>query len=125
MKKNTKAGIILLQDTFFYTISLESGQGLTREMLELHYPVPKGRRVYMDNHVEYKGSRNALISLKAKLSDGSENMLYLHVGLTELDIACTCGMPGQKLCFHAFMCLHNLAWFRRLELEDYYWPGRV
>jgi len=123
MKKNIKPGIILPQDTFFYTISLESGQGLTREMLELHYPVPKGRKVYMGNHVEYKGFKNALISVEAKLSDGSENMLYLHVGLTELDIACTCGMPGEKLCFHAFMCLHNLAWFRRLELEDYYWPG--
>jgi len=125
MKKNIKPGIILPQDTFFYTISLESRQGLTREMLELHYPVPKGRKVYMGNHVEYKGFKNALISVEAKLSDGSENILYLHVGLTELDIACTCGMPGEKLCFHGFMTLHNLAWFRRLELEDYYWPGIV
>lgn len=123
MAKKKKLGTILPKDTYFYTITFEQGQQLTGETLAKHFPVPKGRKAFMGNHVEYKGFANGLVSVYVKAPNDSENMLYLHIGLTELDVACTCSMPDGKLCYHGFMGLHNLAWFRHLELDRYYWPG--
>jgi hypothetical protein len=124
MAKKRKLGTILPADTFFYTIQFEqSGQNLTRELLAKHFPVPNGRKAYMGNHAEYTSFKNGLVTVQVKSPDNSENMLFLHVGLTELDVACTCGMPNGKLCYHAYMGLHSLAWNESLELERYYWPG--
>lgn len=77
----------------------------------------------MSIHAEYRGFTNGMVSVDVKLPDHSENRLYLHVGLAELDLACTCGMPDGKLCHHAYMGLHSLAWHRYLDLDRYYWPG--
>jgi hypothetical protein len=124
MAKNIKLGTILPPDTFFYTIPFEQpGRRLTREMLAKHFPVPKGRRAHMGIHTEYKSFTNGMVSVDVKLPDHSDNRLYLHVGLKELDVACTCGMPEGKLCYHAYMGLHSLAWYHYLELDRYYWPG--
>lgn len=124
MPKKIKLGTILPPDTFFYTIAFEQpGQRLTREMLEKHYPVPKGRKAHMGIHTEYKAFKNGMVSVEVKAPDNSENMLFLHVGLIELDVACTCGMPDGKLCYHAYMGLHSLAWYHYLDLDRYYWPG--
>ncbi len=65
------------------------------------------------------------MSVEVKAPDNSENRLFLHVGLTELDVACTCGMPEEKLCYHAYMGLHSLNWQHYLELNSYYWPGFI
>jgi hypothetical protein len=122
--KKTKVGTILDLDTFFYTIPLEPPkQRLTREILGQHFPVPKGRRAHMGIDAEYKSFKNGLVSVSVKLPDNSENMLFLHVGLTELDIACTCGMPDRNLCYHAYMGLHSLTWHHYLDFDRYYWPG--
>jgi len=122
--KKTKLGTILSPNTFFYTIPLEKPkQRLTREELAKHFTVPKGRRAHMGIHTEYKGFKNGLISVNVKLPDNSEHMLFLHVGLTELDVACTCGMPDKNLCYHAYMGLHSLTWHHYLDLDSYYWPG--
>lgn len=124
MSKKIKLGTILPADTFFYTIPFEqSNQRLTREMLEKHYPVPKGRRAHMGIHTEYKAFKNGIVSVEVKAPDNSENVLFLHVGLNELDVACTCGMPGNKLCYHAYTGLHSLTWRDYLEFDEYYWPG--
>ncbi|WP_295795922.1 hypothetical protein [Mucilaginibacter sp.] len=102
--KKTKLSTVLSPDTFFYTISFEQPkQRLTREILEKHFPVPKGRKAHRGIHTEYKNFKNRLVSVSVKLPDNSENMLSLHVGLDELDVACTCGMPDRKLCYHAYM----------------------
>ena len=124
MAKKIKLGTILPHDTFFYTIQFEQpGQRLTREILAKHFPVPKGRRAHMGINAEYKGFTNGIVSVKVRLPDNSENMLYLHVGLEELEVACTCGMPDRKLCHHAYMGLHSITWHHYLDFDMYYWPG--
>ena len=124
MAKKIKLATILPPDTFFYTISFEQpGQRVTREMLTRHFPEPKGRRAHMGIHTEYKAFKNGLISVEVKTPDNSENMLFLHIGLAELDVACTCGMPEGKLCYHAYMGLYSIAWLHYLELDRFYWPG--
>jgi len=124
MAKKIKLATILPPDTFFYTIPFDQpGQRVTREMLARHFPEPKGRRAYMGIHTEYRAFKNGLVSVEVKTSDNSENMLFLHVGLTELDVACTCGMPEGKLCYHAYMGLYSIAWQHYLELDRFYWPG--
>jgi hypothetical protein len=123
MAKKIKLGTILPHDTFFYTMRFEQpGQRVTREMLEKHFPEPKGRRAHMGIHTEYKAFKNGLVSVEVKAPDNSENMLFLHVGLTELDVACTCGMPEGKLCYHGYMGLYSIAWQHYLELDRFYWP---
>ncbi len=122
--KQTKLGTILSPGTFFYTIPFERGsQRLTREILDKHYPVTKGRKAFMGNHYEFKSYVNGMVSVKLNLNDGSENMLYLHTGLNELHIACTCGMPDEKLCYHAYMGLNRIMWRDYLDFQIYYWPG--
>ena len=124
MAKKQKLGTILSPDTFYYVIPFDRpDQKLTREVLSKHYSPPKGRRAYMGIHTEFKGFKNGLVHVEVKLPDHSENMLFLHVGLVELDVACTCGMPDEKLCHHAYMGLHSLAWYDYLQLDRYYWPG--
>lgn len=86
--KKTKLGTIISPGTFFYTIPLESPKlRLTRETLAKHFPVPKGRKAHRGIHTEYKGFKNGLVSVSVKLLDNSQNMLFLHVGLAELDVA--------------------------------------
>lgn len=119
-KNKIKLATILPPDTFFYAIPFEqSGQRLTREILTEHFPVPKGRKAHWGIHTEYKGFKNGLVSVEVKAPDNSLNMLFLHVGLTELEVACTCGMPEAKLCYHAYMGLHSIA----TEFDRFYWPG--
>ena len=120
MAKKIKLGTILSNDTFFYTIPFEQpGQTLTREILAEHFPVPKGRKAHWGIHTEYKSFKNGLVSVEVKTPDNSVNMLFLHVGLTELEVACTCGMSEAKLCYHAYMGLHSIA----SEFDRFYWPG--
>ncbi|MDB5122510.1 MAG: hypothetical protein JWP94_639 [Mucilaginibacter sp.] len=124
MAKKIKLGTILPNDTFFYSISFDQPcQKVTREALKTHFPEPRGYRAYMGIHTEYKGFTNGLVVVQVKLPESTEHMLYLHVGLAELDIACTCGMPDGKLCRHAYMGLHSMAWHQYLDLERFYWPG--
>ena len=124
LAKRIKPGAIIPADTFFYTIPLEQkSQRLTRVLLEKHFPSPKGRKAYMGNKVEYKSYKNGIVSVEVTLNDNSQNMLYLHVGLDELHIACTCGMPEDKLCYHAYMGLYSMTWRDYLDLGMYYWPG--
>ncbi|MDP9076433.1 MAG: hypothetical protein M3O71_03335 [Bacteroidota bacterium] len=100
-------GTILDPDTFFYA---PPKRRLTREVIAKHFPVPKGRKAHMGIDAEYKSFKNGLVSVSVKLPDHSENMLFLHVGLNELEVACTCDMPDRKLCYHAYMGLHSLTW---------------
>jgi hypothetical protein len=124
MAKKIKLETMLPHDTFFYTIPFKQpGQRLKREILAKHFPVPKGRRAHMGINAEYKSFTNGIVSVHVKLPDNSENMLYLHIGLEELDIACSCGMPDEKLCHHAYMGLHSITWHDYFDFDRYYWPG--
>jgi hypothetical protein len=124
MAKRIKPGDLIAADTFFYTIPLEQNtQRLTRAILEKHFPSPKSRKAYMGNRVEYKSYKNGIVTAEVSLNDQSQNMLYLHVGLEELHIACACGMPEEKLCYHAYMGLYSMTWRGYLDLGMYYWPG--
>ena len=78
-------------------------------MLAKHYLVLQGRRADMGIHTEHKAFKNGMVSVEVKAPDNSENMLFLHVGLTELDVACTCGMPHGKLCYHASRGLYIMS----------------
>lgn len=104
MAKKIKWATMLPPDTFFYTIPFgQYGQRLTGEILAKHYPVPKGRKAHWRIRTEYKSFNNGILEVAVTPPDNSSNILYIHVGLEELDIACTCGMPDGKLCYHAYM----------------------
>jgi len=124
-KKIKKEAVIIPADLFFYPIPLtQPGQLLTREELYRHFEPPKGRKVYMGNQDEFISFENGVATVKLKLNDGSIYYLYLHVEKDDLYIGCTCGMPGDKLCFHAFIGLFNLTWLRQtFDFQKLYWPN--
>jgi hypothetical protein len=114
----------LPHDAFFYSLPLKQNkQRLTREMLEKHYPVPKGRKAHMGIKTVYKSYIHNLVTIEVNLNDQSHNTLFLQVGLTDLDVACTCDMPDDKLCYHAYMGLYSLTWAGYLDFDRFYWPG--
>ncbi|PAW93918.1 hypothetical protein CKK33_10600 [Mucilaginibacter sp. MD40] len=123
--KKRKDAVIIPSDMFFYIIPLiPSRQRLTREDLATHYEPPKGRKAYMGNHYKLISFENSILTVQVHPSDGSENHLYLHVELDELHVACTCGMPDDKLCYHAFIGLHSMCWLTEgFNFQEIYWPG--
>jgi hypothetical protein len=121
--KTLKAGNILPPDTFFYTIPLEaSSQCLTRDMLGEHHPVLR-KKDFMGNHCDYVSYKHGILTTKLFQGDHSEYMLFMHVGLKELHVACSCGMPDEKLCRHAYPGLYDMIWRHSLNFRVYYWPG--
>lgn len=123
--KKRKDAVIIPAELFFYTIPFTSMcQRLTREELAAHYEVPKGRKVWMGNHYQFISFENSILTVKVNPNDGSENHLYLHVERDDLHVACTCGMPDDKLCYHAFMGLHSMCWLTQgFDFQEIYWPG--
>lgn len=114
---------VLSADTFFYAIPLTEGPlRLTRTMLEQHYLLAKGRKLYYGNQVEYISYQHGIITVTAKLSGRTVETLHLHAEPDTLHIACSCGMPGGTLCVHAYIGLYNMAWTDILDLKDFYWP---
>jgi hypothetical protein len=98
---------------------------LTKETLAKHYmPLPSGRKIYRTTREAYVNFSNGIATLSVKLTNEPQRSMYLHVEYKELHVACDCGMPGGKLCHHAFFCLYNLVWLRsRMDLKPFYWPG--
>ncbi|QJD97709.1 hypothetical protein HH214_18430 [Mucilaginibacter robiniae] len=89
-----------------------------------HFQPPKGRKAYMGNQEEFISFENGIATIKLKMNDNAIYHLYLHAEIDELHVACTCGMPGEKLCFHAFITLYYLTWFsERFSCQRLYWPG--
>jgi hypothetical protein len=123
--KKRKEAVIIPADLFFYPIPLTHPHWhLTRDELCKHFEAPKGRKAYMGNHEEFISFENSILTVKVNLNDGSENHLYLHVEKDELDVACTCGMPNEKLCYHAFMGLYGMCWLTEgFDCQELYWPG--
>jgi hypothetical protein len=121
-KKKTKPTVILA-DTFFYVIPLIDCEfAFTRDMLEMHYPIPKGRKLYYSNHVDYVSYNRSIVTVSVKLNNGSINLLYLHVEPDALHVACICGMPDDNMCLHAYIGLYNTAWTHVFDLKPFYWP---
>ncbi|CAM3715962.1 hypothetical protein MUGA111182_04895 [Mucilaginibacter galii] len=115
---------ILPVDTFFYAIPLNEGQlHLTRTMLEQHYLLPKGRKLYYGNKVEYISYQHGIITVMAQLSGRSAETLHLHTEPETLHIACSCGMPDRTMCIHAYIGHYNMAWTNTLNLKEFYWLG--
>ncbi|MDN3584500.1 hypothetical protein QWZ17_26740 [Mucilaginibacter flavus] len=123
--KKRKEAVIIPSEMFFYAMPFKSSrQRLTREDLAEHYEPPKGRKAYMGNHYLLISFENSILTVKVNPNDGSENHLYLHVERDELNVACTCGMPGDKLCYHAFIGLHSMCWLTEgFDFQEIYWPG--
>lgn len=122
--KEKKQSVRLSADTFFYVITLENGELMfTRDMLEKHYPVPKSRKLYYGNQVDYTGYSSGIVSVYIKLNNGEINSLYLHVEPDALHVACTCGMPDGQMCLHAYIGLYNIAWAHSIDLKPFYQPG--
>nr|WP_294896242.1 hypothetical protein [uncultured Pedobacter sp.] len=123
MKKNKRTAAILPSGTFFYILLFEeSGQCLTKKMLETHFPVPISKEDFKRNRLEFKGYEKGIVTALVFLNDGSQYMLYLHTGLDGIHVACSCGMPGEKLCYHAFMGLNMFIWRGSFDFGMYYWP---
>jgi len=111
-------------ELFFYAIPLTEGKlRLTRTMLEQHYQLPKGRKLYYGNQVEYVSYQRGIITVTAKLNGRQMETLYVHAEPETLHVACSCGMPGQTLCVHAYIGLYDMAWTNILNLKQFYWPG--
>lgn len=109
---------------FFYAIPLTEGKlRLTRAMLEQHYLLPKGRKLYYGNHVEYVSYQRGIITVTAKLNSRKLETLYVHAEPETLHVACSCGMPGKTMCVHAYIGLYDMAWTNVLNLKQFYWPG--
>jgi hypothetical protein len=124
-KKIKKEAVIIPTDLFFYPIPLtQPGQLLTRDELYRHYEPPKERKVYMGNQDEFLSFESGIATVRLKLNDDSTYYLYLHVEKEELHIGCTCGMPEERLCFHAFIGLFNLTWLSQtFDCQKLYWPN--
>jgi len=124
-KKIKKEAVIIPTDLFFYPIPLtQPDQLLTRDELYRHYDPPKGRKVYMGNQDEFLSFESGIATVRLKLNDDSMYYLYLHVEKEELHIGCNCGMPEEKLCFHAFIGLFNLTWLSQtFDCQKLYWPS--
>jgi hypothetical protein len=123
VKKKPQTSIVPA-DTFFYTIPLEPNQLiLTRAMLAEHYAVPKGYKAYYGNRVEYVSYSHGIVAISVTLKDNNSHNLYLHVEPGALHVACTCSMPEDKMCHHAYFGLYHLTWSHTLDLSDLYWPG--
>jgi hypothetical protein len=121
-KKKIKPTVIPT-DTFFYAIPLIEGPlRLTRTMLEQHYQLPKGRKLYYGNSVEYISYQHGMVTVESKLSGRPVETLHLHSEPETLHIACSCRMPGGTLCVHAYIGLYNMAWTDILNLKEFYWP---
>lgn len=123
--KKRKEAIIVPSERFFYSMPFKSSrQRLTREDLAEHYEPPKGRKAYMGNHYLVVSFENSILTVKVNPNDGSENHLYLHAERDELHVACTCKMPGDKLCYHAYIGLHSMCWLTEgFDFQEIYWPG--
>lgn len=123
--KKRKQAVIIPADLFFYPIPLtQPGQYLTRDELQKHFPLPKGRKAFMGNDEVFISFENSILTVKVNLNDNSENYLYLHVERDELHVACTCGMPGERLCYHAFMGLYGMSWLTEgFDCQELFWPG--
>jgi hypothetical protein len=110
-------------ETFFYMIPLEPCCfALKRSMLEAHYPIPKSRKLYYGNKVEYISYARGVVTVTVQLNSGVTATLYLHAELDALHVACTCSMPDEKLCLHAYIGLYHLTWSHTLDLSPWYWP---
>jgi hypothetical protein len=110
-------------ETFFYVIPLEPCCfALKRSMLEAHYPIPKSRKLYYGNQVEYISYARGMVTVTVQLNSGVTTMLYLHAEPDALHVACTCSMPDEKLCLHAYIGLYHLTWSHKLDLSPWYWP---
>lgn len=123
--KKRKEAVIIPSDMFFYAIPLPWPQlHLTRDELAKHYEPPKGRKAYMGNHYQFISFENSILTVKVNPNDNSENHLYLHVEKDELNIACTCGMPDNKLCYHGFIGLYSMCWLiEGFDFQEIYWTG--
>lgn len=126
MKKRIKTINILSPDIFFYTIPLENSELiLKKEVLNKHYePLPKGRNAHMGIHESYVSYANEIFKIAVYLVNVEVKHIYLHINIDEIQVACECGMPGGKLCAHAYFGLHRILWYREeISLKTYYWPG--
>ncbi|MEP6846763.1 MAG: hypothetical protein ABI861_12200 [Panacibacter sp.] len=123
--KKRKEAVIIPSDMFFYTIPLPWPRlHLTRDELAKHYEPPKGWKAYMGNHYQLISFENSILTVKVNPNDNTENHLYLHVEKNELHVACTCGMPDDKLCYHAFIGLYGMCWLTEgFDFQELYWPG--
>ena len=115
--------VTLPLETFFYMIPLEPCCfALKRSMLEAHYPIPKSRKLYYGNQVEYISYARGMVTVTVQLNSGVTATLYMHAEPDALHVACTCGMPDEKLCLHAYIGLYHLTWSHTLDLSPLYWP---
>jgi hypothetical protein len=78
----------------------------------------------MGNHYQFVNFENSILTVKVNPNDNSQNHLYIHIENDELHVACTCGMPDDKLCYHAFIGLYSMCWLTEgFDFQEIYWPG--
>ncbi|GAA4329149.1 hypothetical protein GCM10023149_33620 [Mucilaginibacter gynuensis] len=128
MIKKPTLPTILPPDTFFFKIPLENDRLLLgKEVVDKYYePLPRDYRSLHRIKYDYVHFANDILTVKLELFKEKALNIYLHVEPEELHVACDCGMPGEKLCAHAFFGLHKLMWrYDETDLNHYYWPGII
>jgi hypothetical protein len=123
MKKDKRTANLLPSGTFFYMLPFgDSGQSMTREMLFPHFPEAEGEKQNIEDRLGLENYVNGVLTAIVYLNDGSINSIYLHIGLEAMYIACSCGMPGKKLCHHAFIGLQKIIGHGSFDFGMYFWP---
>ncbi len=114
-------------DAFFYVLPLEQKFTLLRQTLDDHFgEVPVGYRRMMDTYARHVSFERELAKLRVHIkNDPKDYFIIFHVSPSELEVSCDCGMPGRKLCKHAYLGLRYLIGHHdeSVELKQFYWPG--
>lgn len=127
MKKLNKLQEIIPSDTSFYILPLEQKFTLLRQTLDDHFgQVPAGYRRMMGTYARHVSFERELAKLRVHIkNDPKDYFILFHVSPSELEVSCDCGMPGKKLCKHAYLGLRYLIGHHdeSVDLKQFYWPG--
>lgn len=127
MKKLNKAQEVISGDAFFYVLPLAQKFTLLRQTLGDHFgEVPVGYRRMMGTYARHISFERELAKLRVHIkNDLKDYFILFHVSPGELEVSCDCGMPGGKICKHAYLGLRYLIGHHdeSVDLKQFYWPG--
>jgi len=127
MKKPTNVQEVIPGYTFFYVLPLEQKFTLLRQTLDDHFgEVPLGYRRMMGTYARHISFEREMAKLRVHIkNDPKDYFIIFHVSPSELEVSCDCGMPGRKLCMHAYLGLRYLIGHHdeSVDLKQFYWPG--
>jgi hypothetical protein len=124
LTKKKNKGQVIPQGLFFYCLPLDEGRlKLTWEMLNRRFEAGRTRKLYYGNSTIPVAFGRSILTIETILKDQTPQQVHIHIEPDHLHAACSCGMPDEQLCAHAYIALYNLVWTGGTDLMRYYWPG--